>query len=122
MWDLNGNLFSDRSGIESSFMNFYSHLWSSSSINSFSDILSAIPNNLPQLSVMDCEFLIHEVTHEEVRMSVFELPSGKSPGPDGFNAEFYRFFWPDIEDSLFEAVDYFFLLILLCLILGGKHL
>lgn len=45
--DLNGNLFSDRSGIENAFMNFYSHLWSNSSTDSFSDILSAIPNEPP---------------------------------------------------------------------------
>lgn len=60
--------------------------------------------NPPALSALDCDFL----TREEVRLSVFKLPSGKSPGPDGFNVEFYRFFWPDIGDSLFEVVNYFF--------------
>ncbi|XP_039125466.1 uncharacterized protein LOC120261592 [Dioscorea cayenensis subsp. rotundata] len=106
--DACGNLFTERAGIETAFMNSYSRLWTSSANTSFADILSLIPNDLPQLSDMDCAFLTREVTREEVRLSVFELPLGKSPGPDGFNAEFYRFFWADIEDSLFEAVNHFF--------------
>ncbi|XP_039130816.1 uncharacterized protein LOC120267185 [Dioscorea cayenensis subsp. rotundata] len=106
--DVGGNLFTERSGIENAFLNFYSRLWTGSTTDSFADIMSDIPNDLPQLSDMDCDFLIREVTREEVRLSVFELPLGKCPGPDAFNAEFYRFFWADIEDSLFEAVNFFF--------------
>ncbi|XP_039119158.1 uncharacterized protein LOC120255390 [Dioscorea cayenensis subsp. rotundata] len=73
--DVNGNLFSDHFGIENAFLNFYSNMWSNSSTDSFSDILSVIPHDLPQLSAMDSDFLIREVTREEICLSVFELPS-----------------------------------------------
>lgn len=41
-------------------------------------------------------------------MTVLDLPSGKSPGPNGLNAKFYRFFWSKIEDHLVTIVQYFF--------------
>lgn len=114
-----GNLFSDHAGIESAFMNFYSCLWLNSSNNSFSDVLNAIPNDLPQFSDLDCDFLTRNVTREEVQLSIFELPSSKSPGPDGFNAEFYLF-----SGLLLGIVSLMllitFLLILLCLVLGVR--
>lgn len=57
----------------------------------------------------DSSFLIHEVTKEEVYLTILNLPTGKSPGPDGFNIEFYLAFWPMIGDLLFLAVKYFFI-------------
>lgn len=36
------------------------------------------------------------------------LENGKSLGPDGFNVEFFKFYWQDLEDDLFNAVTYFF--------------
>ncbi|XP_039130949.1 uncharacterized protein LOC120267377 [Dioscorea cayenensis subsp. rotundata] len=78
--DMSGTLISDRTGIENAFMNFYSHLWSSSPIDSFSSILNDLPNDLPHLSTLDCDFLISNVSREEA----------------------------DIGDSLFAAINHFF--------------
>ena len=36
------------------------------------------------------------------------LASGKSPGPYGFNVDFYKFVWRDIQDNLFKAINHFF--------------
>ncbi|XP_039138822.1 uncharacterized protein LOC120276159 [Dioscorea cayenensis subsp. rotundata] len=72
------------------------------------DVLAALPDDLPCLSSVDCDFLSREVSREEIHMTVLDLPSGKSPGPDGFNAEFYKFFWADIGDQLTDAIQYFF--------------
>lgn len=41
-------------------------------------------------------------------MTILDLPSGKSPRPQGLNAEFYHFFWNKISDQLTIAVHYFF--------------
>lgn len=56
----------------------------------------------------DSELLTKEVTKFEIFQALQSLPSGKSPGPDGINAEFYRFFWDEVGDSLFMVVRYFF--------------
>lgn len=77
---MNNNLFMDRVGIEHAFINFYSHLWSNSSNDSFSDILNALPNDLAQLSSLNCDFITRNVTREEVHLTV-ELPSSESLGP-----------------------------------------
>lgn len=49
-----------------------------------------------------------EVTCEEIYRVVLDLPSSKSPGPNGFNAEFYQFFRNDIGDQLVPAIECFF--------------
>lgn len=89
---LNNNLFSDCASIENAFMNFYSQFWSNSSNDSFFDILNAFPNDLPQLSSLDCDYITQNVTREEVQLTIFELLSGKSPGLAVLTPSFILFF------------------------------
>lgn len=72
------------------------------------DISSALPNNLPCISYLDAANLIREVTKEEVYLTILDLPTGKSPDPNGFNVEFYQNFWPIIGDQLFSTIRFFF--------------
>lgn len=68
------------------------------------------------------DFLLpRAITKIEVHEAHLSLPNGKSPGPDSFNAEFYHFFWVDIGDTLFAAVQ-FFPIMLACLLQGIKYL
>ena len=34
---------------------------------------------------------------------ILELKNNKTPGPDGFLAEFYKIFWNDISDIVFQT-------------------
>lgn len=67
-----------------------------------------MPSDLPRLSDLEGLDLIREVTREEVFAVVQELPLSKSPGSDGFNTEFFHFFWSNIGGHLFSTVSYFF--------------
>ncbi|XP_039136217.1 uncharacterized protein LOC120273617 [Dioscorea cayenensis subsp. rotundata] len=89
--DNSGNVVSEHSDIESMFVNFYSNLWSDSSEITFTNIFNALPDDLPSLSEHEASALTRRVTKDEVFASLQDLPSGKAPGPDGFNAEFYHF-------------------------------
>lgn len=48
------------------------------------------------------------MTREEIFSTLHFLPLGKSPGPDGFNVEFFKFFWEDLGDYLVKAISQFF--------------
>lgn len=106
--NLNGNVYNDHSGIKQAFLGFYTHLWSNSSNENFLDTLHALPDDLPKLSPVICDFITREVTREEIYKAVLDLPSGKSLGPDGLNAEFYHFYWTEVGDYLVSAVQFFF--------------
>jgi hypothetical protein len=50
-------------------------------------------HGIPQVSDEENEILIADFTENEVREAVFQMEHNKSPGPDGFPAEFYQVFW-----------------------------
>jgi mannosylglycoprotein endo-beta-mannosidase len=50
-------------------------------------------HDIPQVSDEENEILIADFTENEVRQAVFQMEHNKSPGPDGFPAEFYHVFW-----------------------------
>ena len=46
-------------------------------------------------------------TEEEVNEVVKELPLDKSPGPDGFNNEFFKSCWDTIKGDVLKLIDDF---------------
>lgn len=44
------------------------------------------------------------ISKQEVRATVFQLGKDKSPGSDGFTAEFFQLNWKDIGGQVFKAV------------------
>lgn len=70
----------------------------------FFDILNALVDDLSKLSVDLGNSIIREVTSEEVCSALIDIPAGKSSGPDGFNVEFYQFFWNEIGSHLVSAI------------------
>jgi hypothetical protein len=49
--------------------------------------------DIPQLSVEENTMLIANFSMEEVHDAIFQMEHNKSPGPDGFPAEFYQHFF-----------------------------
>ena len=48
----------------------------------------------------DKEKLIAKFSYNEIREAIFRMEHNKTPGPDGFPAEFYQAFWDLIKDDL----------------------
>ncbi|GJZ00209.1 hypothetical protein Tco_0517638 [Tanacetum coccineum] len=65
----------------------------------------SFPNRLSTDQVADLE---RHVSHDEIRLAVWDCGVNKSPGPDGFTFEFFRKFWKVIGPDFCEAVEHFF--------------
>jgi len=56
--------------------------------------------DIPQVSNLENEYLIEELSKSEIRSAVFLMEHNKAPGPDGFPSEFYQAFWDLLKDDL----------------------
>jgi len=86
---------------------FYSNLFSRKIDKSKSDCIAflnslAIPKISDQHKV-DCD---RALTVEDLKNSLSSMSGGKSPGNDGLTVEFYKFFWPDIQNIFYDSVCY----------------
>lgn len=48
-----------------------------------------------------------DITADEVRAAIKELPADRAPGPDGYTGEFYKTAWSIIKDDVLEAIQAF---------------
>lgn len=80
-------------------------------IHFYQDLFSADVNttpyslqlaNIPQLSEEGCSALNTPVTKAKVKVAVFSMKSYKAPGPDGFQALFFKHFWSLVGDDLWQ--------------------
>lgn len=103
-----GQLKYDTQSIKSSFLDFYKQLYASENpfatdIHRFLEKIS-----LPSISEDEKEQLSAPFTPEEVLQAIKSMPSGKTPGLDGYSVEFYKAFWVQIEPLFMPMVTDFF--------------
>ena len=87
---------------------FYSNLYDTKSINDADIDEYLISTETPTLSEELKHFCDQIPTKPEIRNAVFDMKSGKSPGFDGLNSEFYQCFWSDIEDLFNSVMNYIY--------------
>jgi hypothetical protein len=46
-----------------------------------------------------------EITYKELLAALKRSKNNKSPGMDGYTAEFYKFFWKNIGDFLLRSIN-----------------
>lgn len=96
-------------GINSLFLDYYATLYmsesSSNSPASF-DFLNSL--TLPKIDEDHANNLGGPITELEIQEAIKSMQSGKSPGPDGFTAEFYKSFLYSLTPTLARLYnDYF---------------
>ena len=58
--------------------------------------------NFPKFNQEETENLIRPITSMEIETVIRNLPANKSPGPDGFTAEFYQKFREELTPILLK--------------------
>ena len=58
---------------------------------------------IPTLSEHSRSICEQNITLKEIKIAVDNLSSNKSPGPDGIPIEFYKTFWPEIGELVFQS-------------------
>ena len=61
--------------------------------------------NLPKLNQEDIENLNRPIKSTEIKTVIKNLPTNKSPGPDGFTIEFYRKFREELTPILLKLPE-----------------
>ena len=64
--------------------------------------------NTPKLTENQKEHCELKVSIHECAKALKELKNGKSPGIDGIPADFYKFFWLDVQNYVVESINYSF--------------
>ncbi|KAM2567066.1 hypothetical protein TB1_009491 [Malus domestica] len=60
-----------------------------------------------QILSENAQRLMQTITEEEVRLSMFQIPTDKAPGPDGFTGSFYHELWDVVGRDIFAMVQAF---------------
>ena len=102
----NGNEFTEMQDILNSQKRFYQTLYDEINIIDDMPIKNMLGENEKSLSQQEAEHLEGEIKIEELTKALKNMKNDKSPGLDGFTAEFYKFFWIDIGTFVLRSLNY----------------
>jgi hypothetical protein len=84
---------------------YYKKLYSESNVlpNRINDDLF-LSENTPKISNVKSDLCEKNITLQEVGRALKDLKNGKSPGTDGFTADFYKFFWMKLQTLVLNSL------------------
>jgi hypothetical protein len=65
-----------------------------------------LDEEIPKISAEDKSACDLGITLEEISIALKSLKNGKTPGTDGFPPDFYKFFWKDLGDLVYESLSF----------------
>lgn len=100
-----GSEITDTAEILKAQKTYYKELYSEQNVDD--DLTDNVLENLdsPKLSEKSSESLEGLITYEELTSTLKTFKNGKSPGLDGYTAEFFKFFWKDVGVYVLRAIN-----------------
>ena len=102
----NGDIVSEQGNILQEVKQFYEELYRQRQVEDID--LKANLKECPVLSENDREQIEGPITFAEAIKALKNMKNNKSPGPDGFTVEFFKFFFVDIGDFFVRSINYGF--------------
>ncbi|KAJ6974535.1 hypothetical protein NC653_030590 [Populus alba x Populus x berolinensis] len=100
-----GNTITDEQEIGQLATTYYEQLLSATPSPLAEDITSLYSTNISDTARCMANL---PITNDDIKNALFSIPDSKSPGPDGYNALFFKKSWPIIGVDFIAAVRYFF--------------
>ena len=104
----NGEIITKQKDILNEVKYFYDNLYKKRDTKSnLSDLKKDLKNlSVPILSSQEKESLEGTITVKEAGEALKKMKNNKTPGTDGFSAEFYKFFWKDLQIFIVNSLNY----------------
>ena len=104
----NGEITTDNTEIQRIIRDGYQQLYANKVVNLEEMGKFLEKYNFPKLNQKQTENLNKPITSTEIKIVIRNIPANKSPGPDGFTAEFYKIFKEELTPillKLFQKIE-----------------
>ncbi|KAL2904550.1 LINE-1 retrotransposable element ORF2 protein [Bienertia sinuspersici] len=108
IYNMQGQLQSDPDSVSKAFLDYYEQLIGKSDEGGRQKVVMEVMEVGLRLSTAQQDRLIAPFTSADVKNAIFSMDGSKAPGPDGFNAQFYKENWDIVSDLVSKSVFEFF--------------